>query len=239
MKRGGKPTRVGASIGDVIAGIFTAYGVMLALYNREKTGKGQLVDVAMLDCQVAILENAIARYVCTGNVPGPIGNRHPSITPFADFTAKDGSIIVGSGNDRLWAKLCNILERPELINDPKYATNPLRNENVKTLTEILNGIFATKTVAEWVKELEAAGVPCAPINNVKQIIEDPSIVARDMIVELVHPVAGALKVPGVPVKLSDTPGQVLTPAPVLNNDRNSILKEFFGWDENTVTEKLN
>ena len=154
-EKGGHPMRVGASVGDVFAGLFTCLGVMMALYHRVTSGKGQLVDVAMLDCQVAILENAVARYVCTGVAPGPIGNRHPSITPFADFTSKDGSII-----------------------------------------------------------------------------------ARNMIVEVEHPVAGKLKVPGIPMKLSETPGEVLTPAPLLAADTNEIMKEFFGWDEATTKAKL-
>ena len=237
-EKGGHPMRVGASVGDVFAGLFTCLGVMMALYHRVTSGKGQLVDVAMLDCQVAILENAIARYVCTGVAPGPIGNRHPSITPFADFTSKDGSIIVGSGNDRLWKKLCDVMGKPEWVNDPRFDSNPHRTENVEELTVLMNEVLKTRTTKEWIAELEAAGVPCAPINNVAQVMEDPSIIARNMIVEVEHPVAGKLKVPGIPIKLSETPGEVLTPAPLLAADTNEIMKEFFGWDEATTKAKL-
>lgn len=238
-EEGGMPTRVGASVGDVIAGVFTAYGVMLALHHRDMTGAGQLVDVGMLDCQVAILENAIARYVTSGNIPGPIGNRHPSITPFSSFTAKDGQIIVGAGNDRLWIKLCNLLDKNELIVDERFCDNAKRTVNYKELHAILNDILKNKTIDEWMVLLEEAGIPCAPINNVARIIDDQQIKAREMIVEVEHPVAGNLKMPGVPVKLSLTPGSVRTAAPLLAHDTEEILGELFGWDAQTIFEKMN
>lgn len=231
----GEPTRIGASIGDVIAGMFTAYGVMLAMYHRERTGAGQKVDVGMLDCQLAILENAIARYVTSGVVPGPLGNRHPSITPFSSYTASDGYIIVGAGNDRLWERLCNILDRPDLINDPRFANNGNRTANAKELGEILNAIFTARTINEWLDILEAAGLPCAPINTIDKIVNDPHIKAREMIVEVEHPAAGNLKMPGVPVKMSATPGAVETHAPLLGQHTGEILKEILGWDEEQVT----
>ena len=228
---GGEPCRVGASVGDIIAGMFTAYGVMMALYHREKTGEGQKVDVGMLDCQVAVLENAIARYVTSGSVPTPLGNRHPSISPFSSFTAKDGHIIVGAGNDRLWTKLCNILGKPELLTDPRFNTNGNRTAHVKELTAILNEVFSTKTIEQWMEVLEAAELPCAPINTVDKIVNDPQIKARNMIVELEHPVAGHLKMAGVPVKMSVTPGAVERPAPLLGQHTAELLKEILGWDE--------
>ena len=233
---GGEPTRVGASVGDIIAGMFTAYGVMMALFHRERTGEGQKVDVGMLDCQVAVLENAIARYVTSGCVPTPLGNRHPSITPFSAFTAKDGHIIVGAGNERLWEKLCNILGHSELITDPRFDSNSRRTANVKELMSILNEIFSEKTIAEWLNVLETAELPCAPINTVDKIVNDPQIKAREMIVEIEHPVAGHLKMPGVPVKMSLTPGSVDTPAPMLGQHTAELLKEILGWDEEKTTE---
>ena len=230
----GEPTRIGASVGDVIAGMFTAYGVMLAMYHRERTGEGQKVDVGMLDCQLAILENAIARYVTSGIVPGPLGNRHPSITPFSSYTASDGYIIVGAGNDRLWERLCNILERPDLIKDPRFDNNGNRTTNAKELGNILNGIFKARTINEWLGILEEAGLPCAPINTIDKIVNDPHIAARNMIVEVEHPVAGKLKMPGVPVKMSATPGTVETHAPLLGQHTGEILKEMLGWDQERV-----
>jgi len=228
---GGEPTRVGASVGDIIAGMFTAYGVMMALYHREKTGEGQSVDVGMLDCQVAILENAIARYVTSGNIPVPMGNRHPSITPFSAFTAKDGHIIVGAGNERLWIKLCNILGKAELLQDPRFDTNSNRTAHVKELSAILNEVFKHKTINEWLEVLEKAELPCAPINTVETIVNDPQIKARNMIVEVEHPVAGHLKMAGVPIKMSATPGAVERPAPLLGQHTAELLNEILGWDE--------
>ncbi|WP_319244753.1 CoA transferase [uncultured Propionivibrio sp.] len=228
---GGEPTRVGASVGDIIAGMFTAYGVMVALFHRQRTGEGQKVDVGMLDCQLAVLENAISRYTTSGVVPGPLGNRHPSITPFASFTAKDGHIIVGAGNDRLWEKLCNILGHPELIKDPRFDNNGNRTTHAVELQQILNDVFSAKTIAEWLELLEKAELPCAPINTVDKIINDPHIKAREMMVELEHPVAGHLKMAGVPVKMSATPGAVETAAPLLGQHTAEILQELFGWDE--------
>ena len=233
------PTRVGASVGDVIAGMFTAYGIMMSLYHRERTGIGQLVDVAMLDCQVAVLENAIARYVTSGEVPVPLGNRHPSITPFSAFTAKDGQVIVGAGNDRLWTKLCNVLNMPELLSDERFKNNGERTKHFHELHAIMNSVLVNKTIDEWIVVLEEAGIPCAPINNIERILKDPQVKARDMIVEVEHPIAGHLKMPGVPVKLSETPGAIHTHAPLLGHDVNAILQELMGWDESTINQKLN
>lgn len=237
-EEGGSPLRVGASVGDLIAGIFSAYGVMTALFNRERTGEGQKVDVSMLDCQVAVLENAIARYVTAGTVPGPIGNRHPSITPFASFMAKDGHVIIGAGNDRLWKNVCKVLGREDLITDPRFVTNGDRTTNFKALHAIINEITIHKTIQEWLDLLEKEGIPCAPINTVDKIINDPQIKQREMIVEVEHPVAGKLKMPGVPVKMSGSKCDKFTPAPLLGQHTNELLHEMFGWDEATIQEKL-
>ena len=157
---GGPPVRVGASIGDIIAGLFTVIGIEMALFHREKSGKGQMIDVGMLDCQLAVLENAIARYLVSGTVPEPLGNRHPSITPFEAFTAKDGSVIVGAGNEKLFEKLCSLIGKSELSQDPRFATNALRTQNAASLKEILDSVFINKSINEWLEQLEAAGIPC-------------------------------------------------------------------------------
>lgn len=233
---GGQPTRIGASLGDIIAGMFTAFGIVTALRAREASGKGQRVDVGMLDCQVAVLENAIARYVATGNVPGPIGNRHPSITPFSAFPTTDGHVIVGAGNDKLWGELCALIGLPQLVDDPRFADNGLRTEHVEHLTPLLNAAFATRTTNEWLSMLTKAGLPCAPINTVDKVITDPQIIARDMIVEVDHPAAGVTQMPGVPVKFSQTPGGIDRAAPILGEHTSEILRELLGWDDNQIAQ---
>jgi CoA:oxalate CoA-transferase len=232
----GEPTRVGASVGDLTAGLFAVIGTLTALYNREKTGVGQKVDVAMLDCQVAILENAISRYLVNGVAPGPIGNRHPSITPFEAFKAKDGYVIIAVGNDRLWKKFCDLINRPELIEDERFVSNAKRTENQKQLKAILDTIFPDKTVDEWLEAIDGAGIPCGPINTVDRVMKDPQVLARDMIVEVDHPVAGKFKMPGLPIKLSETPGAVESPAPLLGQHTEELLHELLGLSKEEVAK---
>lgn len=235
-QEGGEPTKVGASIGDITAGIFSAVGIMMALYAREKTGKGQLVDVSMLDCQVAILENAIARYMNAGVSPKPIGNRHASITPFQSLKTSDGYVIIAVGNDTLWQKFCGLIDRPDLAADPRFTTNPLRTENVKVLGEELTKTFVTKTMDEWLHILKEGGIPVGPINDVERVIKDPAVIARDMIVTTHHPVAGEVEMAGVPIKLSDTPGSVDGPAPTLGQHTREILKEKLNMDDALIDQ---
>lgn len=231
---GGEPTRVGTSTGDITAGLFTAIGILTAVIHRTHSGQGQLVDVAMLDSQVAILENAIARYTVTGEVPGRIGNRHPSIIPFEPFDTADGTIMIAAGNDVLWRKLCAALGHPELAADPRFETNPLRTENYELLRPILAEIVRRKETAVWLEILDAAGVPNGPINNVAQVMADPQVQAREMIVAVEHPVAGHTELPGIPIKLSDTPGSVRTPAPLLGENTNEILTSLLGYETNKI-----
>jgi len=231
---GGEPTRVGTSMGDITAGLFTAIGVLTAVIHRTNSGTGQMVDVAMLDSQVAILENAIARYTVTGNIPGRIGNRHPSIIPFETFDTADSTIMIAAGNDALWRKLCTALGQPELATDPRFETNPLRAENYDELRPILAGLLEGKETAVWLEILDEAGVPNGPINNVAQVMADPQVQAREMIVPVEHPVAGKTDLPGIPIKLSDTPGSVRTPAPLLGEHAEDILTGLLGYDQKKI-----
>lgn len=233
----GQYTRVGASIGDIVAGMFTSIGTLLAILHKQRTGKGQKVDVAMLDCQVAILENAIARYCVNGTVPQPGGNRHPSIVPFEDFTCKDGvKVMIAVGNNGLWGKFCRTAGLEELIEDPRFATNPLRNENYKELKAIIDEAFLTKTSEEWYNELVAAGVPATYVNTVDKVVNNEQIKARDMIIEANHEGIGPFKMANTPIKMSETQGGLHTPAPTLGENTDEILRDFLGYSDAQIEE---
>ena len=233
-QRGGKPTRVGPSIGDITAGMYTAIGILAALNYRQHSGCGQMVDVAMLDCQVSILENAIARYFASGTSPVPVGNRHASIVPFEPFDTADGEIMVAAGNDTLWRTLCEQLQLAELADDSRFATNPLRNDHYEELRPLLAARFILKTTDTWQEILDAAGVPNGPINNIERLARDPQVKAREMLVAVDHPVAGEMTCPGVPIKMSLTPGAIRAPAPLLGQHTEEILKSLGRLDDETI-----
>ena len=222
---GGPPTRIGMSIGDMGAGLYTTVGVLSALFHRAMTGEGRKVDVAMFDCQLALLENAIMRFFVSGKPPGPLGARHPSITPFEVFTTQSGYIIIAAGNDGLYRKLCEAIGRPELATDARYITNDLRNQHVEELKEALEETLKTAATEHWTAVLDKAGVPAGPINNVQQALEFPQAAARNMVVTVDDPVSGPMPVVGNPIKIwgFDDPA-TRPPAPVLDGDREAILK---------------
>jgi CoA:oxalate CoA-transferase len=222
---GSPPTRVGSSMGDLTAGLFGMIGIVTALYERKTTGKGMKVDISMLDCQVAILENAIARYVATGDIPGPLGSRHPSIAPFAAFATKDGHIVLAAGTDALFARIAKVLGRPELARDARFLTNPDRVAYWQALQGEIEQTLRTRNSKEWLTEFEQEGVPCAPINNVADVMADPQVAARNMIVTADDPDLGPLKMQGNPIKLSAY-GDPTTrrSAPDLDADRDAILR---------------
>ncbi len=223
---GGAPTRVGSSMGDLTAGLFTTIGIAAALYDRKNSGRGMKVDVAMLDSQVAILENAIARYVATGDVPGPLGSRHPSIAPFAAFATADKHIAIAAGNDDIFARVARVIGREDMISDPRFATNPLRVQHVEELAAEMETALLRRPAKEWLALLEAEGVPSAPLNNVAEVLADPQVIARNMIVTAMDPEIGPWRMQGNPIKLSayDDPA-TREPAPDLDADRAAILKE--------------
>ncbi|MGD9741850.1 MAG: CaiB/BaiF CoA transferase family protein [Dongiaceae bacterium] len=223
---GRPPVRVGSSIGDLAAGLFTAIGVNAALLHRERTGEAIKIDVAMLDSQVAILENAITRYCATGKAPAPLGARHPSIAPFAAFATADGHIIVAAGTEALFVKLAQTLGRPEWPKDPRFATNAARAEHVEALQTEIEAVLHTGTSAHWLPLLEAAGIPSGPINDVAALFADPQVAARNMVVGIDDPDFGALKVAGNPIKMTgfdDVPQR--GPVPKLDGDRARILAD--------------
>ncbi len=222
-----EPTRVGTSIGDITAGLFTAIGINAALFDREKTGKGMYIDVSMLDCQIAILENAIARYLSKNEIPKPMGSRHPSIAPFEAFKTRDSYIIIAAGNDKLFENLCKALKLDDLITDDKYKSNSLRSEHMDNLKKTLEDKLASKTTSEWVKLLVSLKIPCGPIFNIKEAVENPQIKARNMIVKAYHKVVGDFKLAGNPIKMSSYKDEnIRGDIPDLDEHREKILKEF-------------
>ena len=226
---GGPPTRVGTAVGDITAGLFTAIGVNSALYHRERTGRGMMIDVSMLDCQIAILENAIARYVTSGQVPGPLGARHPSITPFEAFATSDGHVIIAAGNDNLFHRLAKAIGRPDLASNPLFGTNALRTQHQPALNVEIEAATKTKTTAEWLAILDQAGVPSGPINTVDKALADPQIQARNMVVTMQDADVGTLRMAGNPIKMSAFPDPTTRPtAPALDGDRAAILREILG-----------
>ncbi len=224
---GGPPARPGLSLGDIAAGLFTAIGVLAALRERDQSGEGQLVDVSMLDCQVAILENAFMRYFATGQTPGPIGTRHPLATPFQAFPTKDGYIVLALswGIENQWELFCALIGETELINDPRFETSGLRTEHHAELEPILNEALRRRTTSDWLREFDEIGMPCGPLNTIRQAAEHPQVRAREMLVEVTHPVIGTLPLSNTPIKLSRTPGGIEGPSPAVGQHTDEVLRE--------------
>jgi CoA:oxalate CoA-transferase len=226
---GQPPARVGMSIGDIGAGLFTAVAVNAALVHRLKTGEATKVDIGMFDCQIALLENAVMRYTVEGEIPGPLGARHPTITPFQAFRTADGAIIIAAGNDGLFIKTCEALGRSDMATDPDYKTNALRQKHHGKLEREIEQVLKDRTTAHWLDVLAKAGVPGGPINNIKQALEHPQIAARNMLVEVPDGSGGTLKLAGNPIKMSafEDP-KTRRPAPDLDSDRDAILSYLGG-----------
>ena len=224
---GSEPTRVGTSIGDITAGLFTAIGINAALYDRKKTGKGMLIDISMLDCQIAILENAIARYLSKNEIPKPMGSRHPSIAPFEAFKTKDSYIIIAAGNDKLFSELCLTLDKRELSVDERFKSNDQRCNNMEELKKILEEILITRKTREWINIFTPKKIPCGPINNIKEAVENEQTKARNMIVKAFHKKIGNFKLAGNPIKMSAYKDEISRgDIPDLDEHREKILKEF-------------
>jgi len=219
-------TRVGTSVGDLAGGLYTAVALNAALLHRERTGEATKVDVALFDCQLALLENAIMRYTTTGQIPGPMGARHPSITPFEAFATRDGNLIIAAGNDGLFIKLAQALDRADLAENPLFKTNALRNQHQEALRAEIEGVLRREETDHWITVLETAGVPCGPVNNIAQAIAHPQAAARNMLISVDDPVTGRIELAGNPMKLSGFADPATRPpAPNLDADRDRILRE--------------
>ena len=224
---GGPTTRVGSSIGDIGAGLFTAIGILSALHHRTLTGQGMMIDVAMLDCQIALLENNLMRYFVSGTPPKPIGARHPSIAPFEPYRTADGELVIACGNDLLFRQFCDALARPDIVADPRFCENARRSDNVLALKETLEAILLHQTTDHWLGALGAAGIPCAPINDVAHACADPQILARNMIVPIEDADLPGIRLAGLPIKMSAYADSQSRPAaPDLDGQRARILADF-------------
>jgi CoA:oxalate CoA-transferase len=224
---GGLPTRVGSSIGDLGAGLFTTIGILTALHHREKQGQSMMIDVAMLDSQVALLENAVTRYFASGEPPKPLGARHSSIAPFEPYRTRDNYIVIACGNDELFRKLCLTLGCPGVALDARFSKNAKRSEHVLLLKATLEDLLVHYPTQHWLDLLLPAGIPCAPINDVGQAVHDPQIQARHMVLPVDDPSVAPLMVAGLPIKMSAFADAERRPAaPDLDADRASILADF-------------
>lgn len=233
----GEPTRTGTAIADVLAGLSATIGILAALRSRDITGKGQKVDVALVDSVVASLEIINQIYLVTGKNPQRIGNRYESIYPYDSFKASDGNLVIGCGNDKLFGLLCKVMNMPELITDERFDKNPKRVQRHAELKPIVSEWTKDKTVDEIVDLLLKAGVPAAPINTIDRVVRDPHIAeAREMFVEVEHPKAGKMKITGSHLKFSDTKAGVRTPAPLLGQHNTEVLTEFLNLSEDEIKE---
>ena len=234
---GGHPTRSGTAMGDVLGGLSCAIGILSAVYNRCHTNQGQKVDVALVDSAVASLEIINMIYFTEGRLPQRIGNRYESVYPYDSFQAKDDLVIIAGGNDKLWSLLCNLMDRPELIEEPRFKLNRDRVKNHEDVKKIVEEWTCTRTVSEVVDTLLATGIPAAPIYNIAQVSEDEHIAgAREMFVQTEHPKAGAIKLTGSHIKLSDTKPAIRTPSPSLGQHNEEILSGMIGLTAQEIQE---
>ncbi|WP_293717714.1 CoA transferase [uncultured Phascolarctobacterium sp.] len=234
---GGEPTRTGTAIADVMAGLSCCVGILAAYINKLKTGEGEKVDVALVDSMVSSLEIINIIYLCTGQVPQRIGNRYEAIYPYDSFKAADGSLVIGAGNDKLFGLLCQLMHKPELLEDPRFRCNNDRVLNNAALKPYIEAWLADKTIDATVDELLAAGIPAAPINTIDRVAQDPHIAgAREMFVEIDHPKAGKLKMTGNQIKLSHHKIATFTPAPLLSQDTEFVLQDLLGMTKAEIAQ---
>jgi crotonobetainyl-CoA:carnitine CoA-transferase CaiB-like acyl-CoA transferase len=232
--RDGPPYRLGVAITDIVSGLFAAQGIMAALFARERSGRGQRIDIGMLDAAAALLTYQAGNYFTTGVVPERLGNRHPTIVPYEAFHALDGEFVIAGGNDDIWQRLCVALELPELADDERFRTNKDRVAHYDALKPLLARVLETRTRAEWARRLGEAGVPCGSVRHVSEVLADPQLAARQMVVDVQHPTVGPARVLGSPLKLSSTPATVRTAPPTLGQHTHAIVEQL-GYSPEAIT----
>jgi formyl-CoA transferase/CoA:oxalate CoA-transferase len=221
----GPPYRLGVAVADIVSGMFAAQGIAFALLARHRTGRGQLVDIGMLDSVTALLTYQAGIYFATGAAPGRMGNRHPTIVPYETFAAADGDFVLAVGNDDLWRRFCAVADIPF---DERFATNRARVTHYDEVRRMVAAALATRPRAEWITRLGAAGIPCGSVRDLAELFGDPQIAAREMMMQVDHPAVGALRCLGLPIKLSDTPGAIMLPPPLLGQHTDTVLQNDLG-----------
>lgn len=234
----GESVRCGYGVTDTTAGLFAALGILLALRARDSTGKGQFVDVAMLDGMISTMSSNYMSFLGSNLVPKPMGSAFPTVMPYQVFHAQDGAFSLAVGSEKLWSTFCAAIERPDLEKHPGFETNPARIRNRDQLEPVLATVFASRGVAEWVARLRSAGIPCSPVRNFRDVSEDPQCEVRGMFPVIHHPSAGPHRATGTPVKLSETPGGNRSPAPRLGEHTGSTLEELLGIHESAIDDLL-
>ena len=231
---GAGPQKVGVALTDVLTGLYSVISILAALNSRNDTGNGQHIDMALMDVQVTSLANQNMNYLTTGELPKRLGNAHPNIVPYQDFPCKDGSVILTVGNDRQFAALCEVLGNPDWARDPRFANNAARVSNRDALIELMSAVTVTATTQEWVTAFEKSGVPCGPINSLKDVFEDPQVIARALEIGLPHPLAGTVPLVASPIRLSDTPVEYTLPPPLLGEHTRWLLSSALGMSEEEI-----
>lgn len=232
----GESVRCGYGVTDVTAGLFAVIGILLALRARDATGRGQYVDVSMLDSMISTMSSNYSSFLGSMVLPGPMGTAFPTIVPYKVYRGSDREFAIAVGSEKLWAAFCDVLGRPELERQPEFATNAERIRNRENLEPLLDQIFARKTASEWVQRLRAAGIPSSLVRNLGEVVDDPQSAVRQMFPTLGHPRAGKHRVTGTPVKLADTPGRVSTPAPLLGQDTRETLKTLLSSNDKEIDD---
>ncbi len=231
---GGRGARAGVSIADLTAGMNAAFGIMLALRVKEKTGIGQIVDVSMLEGQIGLLGNMIGSYCASGEIPGPLGTAYKALLPYQTFRTKSSDLAIAVGSDKLWKGFCPAIGCPELTDDPRFRTNPDRNKNRPALIAKLQEVFLARTYEEWEADLVKAGIPVGVVNNLAQVVEHPQVKARGALVTMDHPTAGKVRMAGPSVRLSQTPGSIRTPSPKLGQHTEEVLRDLLGLSADEI-----
>jgi formyl-CoA transferase/CoA:oxalate CoA-transferase len=231
---GGRGVRCGVSIADITAGMYAAFGILAALHARETTGRGQFLDVSMLEGQLGILSGMVGAYLADGIVPRPLGTAYGALLPYQTFRTQTRDIAIGIGSDKLWRVFCPLIGLPQIADDPRYATNAARNANRPSLTATLQDAFLTRTYEEWEASLLPAGIPMGAINTIDTVVEHAQVAARGALVECTHPVAGTIRMVAPPVRMSETPGSVRLPAPLLGEHTDEVLRERLALDDEEI-----